>query len=212
MMSCRRVRRLVALWVGGDLAPRRVRRIEAHVAGCEACRLLAGRLRAGRDALAGFVEEPPDRVALRTVRQRVMARLDAAQADPAAGRTRPWRPAIGWKPALGAALLALGAAAVVLVQRATRGPDVREVVAARPTGAPSAVAPVPAPPVQTGTAPRPTERRAASAGPRQHPQVRAGARSVPPQARTASAEPLVIKIVTDDPEVVIYWVVDGKKG
>ena len=40
--------------------------------------------------------------------------------------------------------------------------------------------------------------------------ARAEAANSTPLLRPAAAEPMTMKILTDDPEVVIYWIVEGK--
>jgi len=211
-MSCRRVQPLVALWVGGDLAPRRARRVEAHIAHCEACRLLAERLRATRVALAVLAEEAPDRAALQLVRQRVLAALAHPPAGAASSRALAWFPSVAWKGALGAALLAIVAAALVLVQRAANRPETPMGTAALSSARPSEAIPPPTRPPQRLEEPPAVRQRVASGVPGESPQRRPRVARPSPQAREAAAEPFVIKIVTDDPDVVIYWFVDGEKG
>jgi hypothetical protein len=51
MMTCRKVRKLVPLFAGDDLGPRRTRAIRSHIDACPACRRELGEL---REALARF--------------------------------------------------------------------------------------------------------------------------------------------------------------
>lgn len=101
-----------------------------------------------------------------------------------AGRRR-WAPV--WAGGLAAALLLL---AVWIGQRHTRPVSDRE----RPVAAvlPSKPQPVPAP-----TAPVKVKRPAR-------------VRRVRNAALPRPAEPLTVKLITDDPNVVIYWIIDGK--
>lgn len=211
-MSCRRFRPLVALWVGGDLAPRRAGRVEAHVARCEACRMLAERLRSDHADLAALGNETPDRTVLELVRQRVLASLRVIPGGAAPGRTLSWFPTFGWKGAVVAVLLAAAAVVLLTVGRPIPGPEVPSVGAVRPTAHPAPVASTPLSPQQTTTGPSASERRVASGVSAEHPRQRLPASPVPRGDREAAAQPLVIKIVTDDPDVVIYWLVGGQKG
>ena len=209
-MSCRKVRPLVALWAGGDLTVRQASRVEAHLARCEACRLLAERVRTSRAALAAIAEEAPDGATLQLVRQRVLAGLDRAPGGTVSGRAHSWFPILGWKPALVAAALAVAVTAIVVVQRAANRPGTQKVAEARPTARPSPVATSPAIPPRPETEPPAVRQRMASGVRDQHPQRRS--RPASPRVREVAAEPVVIKLVTDDPDVVIYWFVDKEKG
>jgi hypothetical protein len=203
---------LVALWVGGDLAPRAAARVKAHVRECEACHLLSERLRATRVALATLAEEESDSAALQGLRQRVMVGLDHAHGGAASRCATRQHARISWKPALGAALFVASATGVVLVWRTAHGPEIPSVAAARPTvRMPEAIA-TPAPFAQQEAQGRVARLRPVSSPSAGRPQPRLESHHVAFRAREAAAESFVIKIVSDDPDVAIYWVVDGKKG
>ena len=86
-MTCRRIRKLLPLFVGGDLPVRQSRRVESHIARCDDCRrergVYAESLRSARTWLAEsrqVWEEPAWRRALN---------LAVSAASPPA---RPWQP------------------------------------------------------------------------------------------------------------------------
>jgi len=210
-MSCPRYRPLIALWVGGDLAPRLARRVKTHVAGCAACRALAGRLLENVSALAALAEEAPDSEALRVVRHRVLARLVTEGGRSASARIRPATARLALRPLLAAALVAAAVAAAILLRHASP-PRALSTAAARPTTPP---APAPSPPTPMpaiGAAPPQAPGRGTYPASPRPPQTYRRVREVAADQRRAAAEPIVIKVVTDDPEVVIYWLVDSKKG
>ena len=87
--ECERFADALAALVDEASEPRDRRRVDAHLAGCEACRELLADLRAIR-SLAAALEpiEPPERV-WRDVRRRVAA--EAPSRAPSAGGCAPWR-------------------------------------------------------------------------------------------------------------------------
>jgi hypothetical protein len=57
-MHCTRVEKFLPLHVAGDLAKRRSRAVESHLAACEKCRLSAGEYRASRDLFCAATLSP----------------------------------------------------------------------------------------------------------------------------------------------------------
>lgn len=188
-MSCQEYDDLLALFAGGDLDASVEERIESHIATCSNCRATVEELRSHREVLAGLADEAVDDTVLRSVRRRVMARI-----EPRAHRTGAWRWAWAAAAAIGAILVSVAVlkhppdqAPVSTTQRPHPAPTVR----AAETSAP------------------PTENLAA-----QTQSVTQITRVwTPPSARPIrekAAEPLVVKMITDDPDVVIYWLVDSE--
>lgn len=205
-MSCRRYRRSVALWTGGDLPAGRAARVEAHLAGCGECRALATEVRRVRATLAPSLESRVDDRALVEISAAVTTRIRAG-ARPTSPVARRWTHV--WAVGALALLVALGA----LVIRRAQQPSVTstaDVGRSAPTSVPPRIAaPTPRalPAFTTGRGAR-TARATNTASPAVHKTRRA---IVGREAATQSDQ-LVIKLVTDDPSVVIYWLVDQKKG
>ena len=207
-MSCTRWHRLIALEVGGDLDPRRSRGLEKHLEGCATCRDLSEELRSQREALLRLDREAVGGVILGSVRHEVLADLaDRRRALfqlPAGGRRLAFA---------GVAAVILVVAAVVLRQGATpTQPIVAERRVPAAVSAPTA-APIPVPttdvivePPQAMPPPAPVEH-----GPLRLARGDLSTRG-PETAvsRSAPTEPMTVKILTDDPDVVIYWIVDPK--
>lgn len=209
-MNCTRWHRLIALDVGGDLDPRRSRSLDRHLEGCIACRDLAEELRSQREELARLEHEAFESVTLASVRHTVLADL--------ADRRRPVRPAVG-----GRRLAFAAAVAVVLVVAAAvlrfGGTPTRPVVADRtiPTAVSvPATEPVSSPItdaiVEPASAVPPSVPLASveSGPPRLAQRSLTSLANEPAVLRSAPTEPMTVKILTDDPEVVIYWIVDPK--
>ena len=181
-MSCPEFEADVALYAGGDLPALRAARIEAHLAECADCRALAGELLAGRELLGELREEPLEDAMVAQVRRRVLARVTAEERHPFARY---------WKLALAAALVL---AAILALPWHSRKP-VR--VAGKHKPAILAPAAAPAPPVEVV----PARRRVV----RKHRRVPLhSARAAQPK------QPLLVHFVTNDPNIVIYWLVDPK--
>ena len=210
-MSCRRWHRLIALEVGGDLDSRRSRGLEKHLEGCAACRGLSEELRSQREQLVRLDRDAVHGVTLGSIRHAVLADL--------ADRRRP----IFQLPAGGRRLAFAGVAAVILVVAAVilrqGGTPPQPRVAERiiPTSVPApTVAPIPSTntdvivePPQAMSPPAPVE-------PVEHGPLRLAHSDLsnrgPETAISPSAptEPMTVKILTDDPDVVIYWIVEPK--
>lgn len=182
-MSCAKWKNDIALYAGEDLAAGRIAPVESHLAACAECRALLEDLRDGRGLLGDWQEEPFEDAMLAQVRRRVLARVS---------ETRRPRPAL-WKLALAAALVL--AVWLGWPRQARKQPR----TAAR-LEVPRSVAPAPAPAVRTAIM-QATHRVARRRRP-YAPVERAQAQ--PPGA------PLLVQFVTDDPNIVIYWLVDQK--
>jgi len=192
-MSCSRWHRLVALYVGDDLDRSRAERLERHLELCPSCRDLAQDLR--RDLrrlreLDSAAAADPD---LGSVRAAVMAKI----------QSRRTPPAVFVEPRLLAALAAVVVVVVLaLLFREGREPAVSH-IAVRENPSPAPVAAADPQPAVAFEAPQAADSRVARAEPSPREPV---ARTSP----SAPVEPMTIKILTDDPEVVIYWIVDPK--
>jgi anti-sigma factor RsiW len=206
-MSCESYEALIALHVEGDLPPPESADVERHLAACPACRSFAAELEESQRALKDLARDDMDAAALAAVRQRVGEAL-AGAAAPAR------RPAALWALAAAAGIAVLA----FVLQRPGDGPR-REPPATSPgpVAVPQAASPngpggmppaVPAshPPRTVAAAPRARARR---------PAVPPAPRPVaePTVARNGDpGSPLVIKLVTSDPDIVIYWLVEPNGG
>jgi anti-sigma factor RsiW len=181
-MSCSKLQSDLALYAGGDLTAGRVPRVESHLAACPECRALAEDLRAGRALLRELRDEPIADVTVTEVRRRVVARV--GQEPRSAGRY--------WKLALAAALVL--ASVLVLPWRSRTPLPVARVQR------PARVQPAPAPAAPPAIVPA------------RHRIVRRRHRKMPLRKARAPqpGAPLLVQLVTSDPNIVIYWLVDRK--
>ena len=181
-MNCAKWEERIALYMGGDLGPADAAQVERHLAECAGCQVFASGMRESLALLREAHGEEPGAAAYAAVRARVIGELER-------------RPMRRWFFGLAAVAAAVALLAVVWmrptkhVERAHREAPVpqRAVVLPR-SGAPErAIVPVMLPP------------------PRRARPSRAALPSV-----KAPDKPLVVKLVTDDPNVVIYWITDTK--
>lgn len=182
-MSCSKFETEIALYAGGDLPAGRIARIESHLAECADCRALAEELRAEQALLLELRDEPLDEAMVAQVRQRVLAEVGAAT-------RRPSR--LYWKLALAAALIL---AAVLAWPRHHSG--------ASSQGYPVGPAASHAAQAEAGRGPAAAHGAAPLVRKTRH-RLR---RRVPADQ---PGPPLLVQFVTDDPNIVIYWLVDQK--
>ncbi len=182
-MACSRFEPLIALYVEGDLA---TPEIEEHLRACAGCRALAEQLERSQAALRSLREEEVPEAALAEVRRRVL--------DEISSRKPTWLFALRWWHGVAA-----GVTAAVLVAALSPRPEV-------PPPPNQPVLSLPAPAINhllSGAGPRPAAAsHAAQAEAGRGPT--AARRAAPPQPQ----EPLLVKMFTDDPNVVIYWLID----
>lgn len=211
-MSCRRLAPLIALWVEGDLPARRALRVERHVKGCGTCRALVEGLRETREDLARLREATAGDEALSAMRESVLVSLRQERRAARPGVVGPVFTRARRRLVVAAAVLAVAAATVITVHRGVRAPEALVPAAPRRSAAPSAPVAALPPSEPPETIASHARRRVASgaARPPRSAQPRTGRFTA--KADQTVPEPLVIKIMTDDPEVVIYWLVDKERG
>ncbi len=178
-MNCTNWEERIALYTGGDLPVAESAEVERHLTDCPACQMFASGLRESLEFLRDADRDEIAPVHFAALRARVLSQLENAG--------RPWWQQ-GWVYALS------GAMAVLVLMLALRpAPPSHPRQAAR-TQAPPPVVEVPAPvsaPPAAQVRRVATRRRIRPAAPRRDP-----------------GPPIVVKLVTDDPEVVIYWIAD----
>ncbi len=79
-MNCKDYEMEIALWVGGDLSPDQIPRVERHVAACSGCAQLAHELRALRRELSAIQEAEITDGDLASVRRNVLNRISRRRA------------------------------------------------------------------------------------------------------------------------------------
>jgi hypothetical protein len=198
-MNCKWSEKDIALFVERDLASAKAREIEAHLASCAACRTLAADLAESQAVFKTLKQDNLSAAALSSLRSRVLAELGTGKVRPAWGR---------WVYALaGVGCLALmGAGSLWYMQ--TPPPPVQQAVMRAP------VPPAEAAPLYEG-------HKGADSAPDRVPAAKRTRRKPPqppaqePDQVEIPAEPprqLVVKLLTDDPDIVIYWLVEQNGG
>jgi len=235
MSVCERWEGDLALHATGDLAPARVRRLDAHLAGCATCRERLQRYARDRATLGALGTDPVAEDALRRVRAGVRQALPNPS-DGGVSWGRRW-----WAVATVAASAAVVGATVLVVLQPSQEPqsssgsgpspvgEAVEVVVA-PPGQDQAVA-APSPPTRPrrvavanrAPAPHPVEPEVPALSPEEADQlVRAlvyvsqldrlpSADEEPPEEMPTPTSQLA-RFETDDPNVVIYWLMDSNGG
>ncbi len=221
-MSCKHRRHDIALHVAGDLPARRAARLNRHLASCPACRALAERLEVDRLALGRLALEPVDPRSLERIRTTVLARINHLEEGRGGSGALHRGPRGGsWTLAAVAAALVLGAVGLFLwtpgrpASSGGTGPKVAstpEPVAPGPPRSEERRAAPPSPPAPQDRLEAPAPRPASRAGRRpSHPKSRPRANPRPTPAAFRSSEPLVIQVVSDQPDIVYYWLAEPEE-
>jgi len=186
-MNCSNWEERISLYAGGDLQPPETAEVDWHLADCECCRDFAAGLKESLQLMRSVHEEPVGEAHFAAVRARVMGELE--------GRTLPWwRNA--WVYGFSAAALALFLILTLVprrpVQRPIRAATVRERI-------------TPSTAVELPPAPAPLHRVHPVHAVRHQRPLPILPVSAPPEP----GPPAVVKMLTDDPDVVIYWITDN---
>lgn len=202
-MKCMYSENDVALYVEGDVPPAKAREIQAHLSVCTRCRDLAAELQESQAALKSLIQDNVSGTSLALVRSQVLAEIQA-----------------GVRPVWGRWVYALAGAVFVVVlaigwMLEMRKPQVQEIVKSDPLPPPAAG------PLTRGTITiaeadantdrRPLIRREKTNIPSRRRQQGVTHTEVPPEP-SEPAKPLVVKLLTDDPNIVIYWLIDNTGG
>jgi len=233
-MNCKRFERLIALYVEGDLAERQVRKVEFHLAGCAACRRFADELKASQGAMKDLRHETICETDLQAMHRRVIDAVAGIQpntAQPQPSSLSPWervRVRVGpsakvraknvdvenkdsnghagsWMDGFGArwrwAGVTLASVAVLVmagVYFSLMYPETPSRLVPEQTVTVREVVPT----VPVSPLPQPQLRDEVEAGP---------ADVAVPVVESAAHPPVVIKMLTDNPDVVIILVTNGKE-
>ena len=186
-MACHEFEQLVALFVEDDLPPTERRHTEAHLRLCAPCARLAEELKESQSLFKSIRQQVPTQTMLTVVRTRVLEQAHTR----VSWFERIFLSAFGQRATLaGLALLLLGSSALWVWKQPADMP-----IPSPPRLTPVLPAPVPAPAVATHvTDVKPVQRGHAPL-----------AEKKPDVARETT-----IKWLTDDPNVIIYWLVEEK--
>jgi anti-sigma factor RsiW len=192
-MRCRYSEHDVALFVEGDLEPAKAAALEVHLVTCGVCRELEADVRESQMVFKSLRQEMVSSAALSSVRSRVLEQVSETRVRPMWGR---------WVYALaGAMFVAVLSVSLVLHSSKPEIKTVAEVLhppAVVPSTRPSAA-------VEPIVPPAAVERRRHRSSPRNNQIISQPTTSEAPQE-------VVVKLLTDDPNIVIYWLVDQKNG
>ena len=189
-MNCLDWEERIALHAGGDLRGAEADAVERHIADCAGCQVFWSGL---RETLAGLRESHAEEIApthFAAVRARVMGEIDRER--------KVWR-RLAWVSGVGiAAALIVGLA---LKPGPLPAPPARVAVAIPPA---APIRPAPEGPAPTRPTPlRSAPQRAATVRER---LARATGTTAPSRSRLVAGEPVLVKLQTADPNIVIYWI------
>jgi hypothetical protein len=192
MKECSDFEQLIALYVEEDLSVPERGRVEVHLKECSSCWDLAEDLKESQAVFKSIREDVPDATALSVVRERVLGEVGELHA-------MTWfeRFVFGGlrrKAALASIALFLAGSGALWMSRT---PDV--------VPAPPVIVVVPpVPDLPPETAPVPVAPR------RVRPRVPEPAPVLVAAAPPEEPKQVAIKFLTDDPNIIIYWLVDEK--
>ena len=213
-MNCSDWEERIALHAGGDLPPAEAAEVERHLRECAGCQMLASGLKQSLALLKEAHDEPLAPAHFSAVRARVVAKLEQKQPL--------WRRA--WSFGLAAAVVALLVMLTMRPAQRLRQPRTLEAVKESSYAGGTACATTTSPACsEVGQAVPPASPASgrffhasleSSTGPHHSPPHRRVARRVarPAVPDAPNPEPLIVKLQTDDPNVVIYWIADRRKG
>lgn len=198
----------LALHAGRDLPPAEARELEEHLGRCPGCRGFLEELEESRSALTAFAAMPPT-AGLSDVRRRVMEEVRDAESPRGglSGRHRHWLVAA-------AVVLALATVLVWRLGPSPESPGEESVWVARsepPEGPePPRISPTPEPTLPEPTQPEPiqTDSERPEPTPREPRPTASTPETEIRRASTGDRPDLKIQLVSDDPDIVIYWLVD----
>jgi anti-sigma factor RsiW len=190
-MNCLDFEKFIALHVEGDLPERKGRAVAEHLKICEHCQEFAERLKASQGMLKSLAEESVDDAVLQELRGRV---LNGLVTETERQRFPLWRYALG----AGLAVLVILAATTIRHPSKDRFAQVSRVTSQ--------------PPATVAMGETPALARSSSIRVAKDKGV-AGRRarfrgSLPAGAKPQPSVQLMVKLVTDNPNVVVYWLVD----
>lgn len=192
MNPCPEWQERVALHAGLDLTPAETYDVELHLAQCANCGYFAAQLRADLRALRDDHAKPIAPAHYTALRARVMERVRVEQ------NAVPWL-RLTWAAAFAAAALFL----LVSPRPTPRPPIAKQQLATRPLVSSLDSS-------HDRAVPRnPRLRRVASSRRRKKQPPILVARVVGPPAPSQN-QPIVVKLLTNDPNIVIYWITDPK--
>jgi|SRR5688572_9842544 len=204
-MSCHDFEELVALDVEGDLDVAERRRLESHLRQCSACRQLAEDLKESQSAFKSVRQDVPDDATLLAIRTRVLADVTDMQAG-------SWYERLFFNGFRQRATLA--GIALLMVAGWVFWQSRHAVQPAQPAIDPEVSAAVKDQPAPE-THPVLVLAEASVPAPARKPQIR-HPKPVPAPDVVPDVVPdeppvqVTIKLLTDDPSVIIYWLGDEK--
>jgi len=220
-MKCGYSERDIALYIEGDVPPGQVRDIQGHLANCPSCSDLAADLRVSQSILKGLRQEAISPAALSSVRARVLAKIDGTRFRWTWGR---------WVYAVAGGVFVVAIAVGVASQMQEPKAGAQQIVVIDPLPPPAAVPPsrgtITITTTQDSTVAvhaskgkgRGRDRREGMGSVSVNVPLREGDGSrrrqgvAQDESLTEPVKPLMVKLLTDDPAVVIYWLVDQKDG
>ena len=233
-MKCSRTSRLLALYIAGDLQDSQCGPLDDHLRECVDCRNLAAELVESQVLVKSLRGDAVPEAALLSVRRQVLPRIARIDDSPnwalrvERALTSRFRPRYAMT-AIAAIFVVSGVVVSGIVWRTgSESIPVAEVVQPAPETVPASVDverrlpdPEPIEPVvETPVQSRPLAELASEDSevavaaptllePREQPVAD------PPvidSANRGSTPPIVVKLVTDDPNVIIYWLIDSEQG
>jgi hypothetical protein len=208
-MKCSYSENDIAVYVEQDLNESRLREIASHLTECDACRRVEADLRESQLVFKSLRQDSVSGTALAEVRFRVLTEVEGLRSTtPWGRRVERWLWA-GFRRGYALAGVAFLIVAGIGLWRASGVQDSR---------LPDRLPPAAAVPLERGTvepSPLTPPHRERDGQRRGRPQAVAR-RESPEQAVPVPAAPeprqVVVKLLTDDPNIVIYWLVDETGG
>jgi len=187
-MSCRYSENDLALYVEGDLSPAKAEEVNVHLTSCKACRQLVDELRESQSLFKSIRQETVSPAELLHLRARVMEKVAVRAPRPFWGR---------WVYALAGAAFVAAIVAVVLGRYGHREQKFVKVAETSPVMS-AAPAVIHVTEVENKAPVKLSTRH------RRRQEV------VQPKVSGETLKPMMVKLQTADPNIVIYWLFDQK--